>query len=75
MASVGIVLGLTFGIAAGRTLWRLFAIRLGVVPDPSQPVLGLAVAAMATLLIGLLSAVGPAIAASRVPPAAGIRSE
>lgn len=75
VASVGIVLGLTFGIAAGRTLWRLFAIRLGVVPDPSQPVLGLAVAAMATLLIGLLSAVGPAIAASRVPPAAGIRSE
>lgn len=54
-ASVAIVFGMTFGIA-GRTLWRLFATQLGVVPEPSQPVLALVVAAAATLVTGLAAA-------------------
>ncbi|MEO6628052.1 MAG: FtsX-like permease family protein, partial [Aquihabitans sp.] len=75
VASVAIVFGMTLGIAAGRTLWRLFATQLGVVPEPIQPARALVIAAVATLVTGVAAALGPAIAASRVPPAIGIRSE
>lgn len=75
VAGTAVVVGVPIGIAVGRTFWRSFAAHLGVVPDPLVPVGAMAIAAVATLLIGFLSALGPAIAAARVPPAVGVRAE
>jgi ABC-type antimicrobial peptide transport system permease subunit len=75
MAAVSVVIGLPVGVALGRTLWRLFADRLGVVPDPSLPFAALAIAAGVALLVGLLGALGPAIRAARRSPAVDLRAE
>lgn len=75
MTSVGVLVGLPAGVGLGRTLWRLFATRLGVVPDPIVPFALLGSMAVAAVLLGLAGALGPAVVASRIPPALGIRSE
>ena len=75
MAAVAMVFGLPVGVVVGRTLWRMFADRLGVVPDPSLPFGALAIAAAVTMLVGLLGALGPAIRAARLSPALGLRAE
>ena len=75
VAAVALVIGLPVGIALGRTLWRLFADRLGVVPEPSLPLGALAIASGVALLVGLLGALGPAIRAARLSPAVGLRAE
>jgi ABC-type lipoprotein release transport system permease subunit len=75
VAAVAVVIGLPIGVGLGRTLWRVFADHLGVVPDPSIPIGALAVAAGVALLVGLLGSLGPAIRAARVSPAVGLRAE
>ena len=75
MSTVGVVIGVPLGIVVGRSLWRAFATRLGVVPDPMIPAGVIAAAALAAVAIGLLGALGPAIAAARVAPAVGVRAE
>ena len=65
MAAVAVVIGLPVGVVLGWTLWRLFAERLGVVPDPSLPFRALAITTGVAMLVGLLGALGPAISAAR----------
>ena len=75
MAAVAVVIGLPVGVVLGWTLWRLFAERLGVVPDPSLPLRALAITTGVAMLVGVLGALGPAISAARVSPALGLRAE
>jgi hypothetical protein len=72
---VGAVVGVPLGIAAGRWSWALVARGLGVVDAPLVPAL-LIVATVAggALLANLLASV-PAVVASRLRPAAILRSE
>ncbi len=64
-ALAALVIGTPVGIVLGTQLWRLFTDKLGVVPDPEVvwgPVL---VAAGVIVVVGLLSAVPPAVAVGR----------
>jgi hypothetical protein len=71
----GSIVGLPIGVAVGRQGWGLVADGLGVVDDPviAWAVLG-AITAVA-LLVANLVATGPALIASRLRPAAVLRSE
>jgi ABC-type antimicrobial peptide transport system permease subunit len=75
LAVIPLVLGIPLGIAAGRTAWRLFAGHLGVIPAVSVPVVLLALAGPATLLLANLVAIGPAVTAMRTRPASVLRGE
>jgi hypothetical protein len=75
VVAVGLLVGLPVGLAMGRAVYRLFAIDLGVRPEPvvSLPfVLGFVVT---TVLIGLLAAAAPGRRAARVAPAEVLREE
>ena len=64
--AVDLLVGVPVGIAAGRSLWYLFARRLDVVAQPNVPVLALVGIALAALLLGNAVATFPARAARRV---------
>jgi putative ABC transport system permease protein len=67
VAAVGIIVGVPLGVAAGRSLWTLFAQEIGVVPAPIVPFGPLTIAATLALALALgLSAV-PATIAARTP--------
>jgi hypothetical protein len=63
------------GVAAGRSLWLLFAHQLSAVADPVVPVLSLVVVALSTLLAANLIATLPGLIAARTPTALLLRSE
>jgi hypothetical protein len=72
---VGAIVGVPLGIAAGRWSWALVASGLGVVDSPVVPALLIAaIIAGGALLANLLASV-PAAVASRLRPAAILRSE
>jgi hypothetical protein len=73
-ATIGVVLGIPAGIAAGRWSWTLFANQVGI---PSSVVVPLALLAMvpATLVLANLIAAIPGRAAARTQPAAVLRTE
>jgi FtsX-like permease family len=75
VAVVGIVVGLPLGIALGRAIWQAFARNLGVLPV--TVVSGWVILAVAggALVVANVLAVGPAVAAARLRPAALLRSE
>ena len=75
VAFVGIVVGVPVGIAIGRAIWQAFARNLGVLPVAM--VTGWAIVAVTggALVVANVLAVGPAVAASRLRPAALLRSE
>jgi hypothetical protein len=75
MAAVALVIGVPAGSLLGSVLWRAFANRLGVIPDPTLPVTRLLIAIGLTLVVSLAGAAGPAVMAARVSPAEGLRSE
>jgi ABC-type lipoprotein release transport system permease subunit len=75
LAVVTLAVGVPLGIAAGRTAWRLFAGHLGVVPEVTTPVVLLAVATTATVLLANLISIGPAVTAMRIRPASVLREE
>jgi hypothetical protein len=75
VTSVAALVGIPLGIVAGRAIWRVFAERLGVVPEPVLPWWGIAVIVAGAVLVANLAAVGPAWFAARTRPASVLRSE
>lgn len=72
---VGLLIGVPFGIALGRTLWSAFAAQLDVVSHTMIPT-GLLLAVIATALaIANIGAALPARMARRVRPAIVLRTE
>lgn len=75
VAVVAVAAGIPLGIAAGRAIWRAFAISLGVVPVPVvQAWLIAPLAADALLSANALAAV-PAMSAARSRPGQLLRTE
>jgi hypothetical protein len=75
VAVVALAAGIPLGIAAGRAIWRAFAISLGVVPVPVvQAWLIVALAAGALIAANALAAV-PAMNAARSRPGPLLRTE
>ena len=66
VALIGIVIGVPAGIAVGRSVWGVFARSLGVPAVTVATVWVIVVVAVATLVVSILLAVGPAFAASCV---------
>jgi len=75
VVALALLIGLPLGIAAGRTVWVLFADDLGVVAEPWLPVLAVALMVPLTVLIANLVAAVPAWVAARTRPAVVLRSE
>jgi hypothetical protein len=75
LAAVGLLVGLPLGVAAGRSLWAIFASRLGVATDAQVPLAALLVAVPATLAVVNALAVGPGWAAGRIKPADALRAQ
>jgi predicted lysophospholipase L1 biosynthesis ABC-type transport system permease subunit len=70
-----LVIGLPLGVMAGRLTWRAFAGQLGVVPDPSSPLVWLALTILGALALALLAAAIPARMAAATRASTGLRSE
>jgi hypothetical protein len=62
-------------IIAGRSVWRLFADGLGVVPEPQVPWLPVALLVPGAFLLANVVAALPGAAAARTRPAIVLRSE
>lgn len=75
LLALALVLALPVGIAAGRWLWTAFADRIGVVADPTVPVLLLAGSVLATIVLVQGAALVPAALARRTSLARTLRSE
>ncbi len=75
IAAMCLAVAVPLGVAAGRTLWTTFADSIGVVDDPVTPTWAIAVVAVATVAVAVVLAVPPGRRASRVRPAAVLRSE
>jgi len=63
---IALVIGVPVGIVAGRTTYRVFADRLGLVATPSMPIVVVAALAIAVLVLVNVSAALPARWATRV---------
>jgi hypothetical protein len=74
-AAIALIVGIPLGVAAGRWVWTLFADQLGVPPEPTVNVPVVLLAIPATLLIANLVAAVPGRIASRMQPAAALRTE
>jgi hypothetical protein len=70
-----VVVAVPLGVAAGRLSWRAFASRLGVVPQPSVPVLGVLGVVLGAVVIGVAVSLVPARAAARSPVGQVLRSD
>jgi hypothetical protein len=74
-AVVALALGVPLGLAAGRWAWQLTAAALGVDSGPVVPGAAVVAVVVGTLVAANLVAAGPGRAASRLRPAAALRSE
>jgi ABC-type antimicrobial peptide transport system permease subunit len=74
-AVVGIVFGIPIGIIGGRELWTLFARNINAVPDPTVPVVAVALVGIGTLIFTNLVAVLPGRSAARTSTALVLRAE
>jgi ABC-type antimicrobial peptide transport system permease subunit len=75
IAAVGLLAGLPLGIAAGRWLWLLFAHQLSAVPEPTVPVVSIALVALAALVLSNAIAALPGRRAASTPVATVLRAE
>lgn len=74
-AVVGIVVGVPLGIVLGRWLWVLFARLIYAVPEPTVPVLWVALIAVGAVVLANVVAAVPARSAARTPTALMLRAE
>ena len=75
VVAFALLIGLPIGIALGRKVWSTFATNLGIPADAHTPVTLLLLMIPAALLIANAIAALPGLVASRMPPAAALRSE
>jgi putative ABC transport system permease protein len=74
LASIALVLGLPLGVLAGTSAWHTVATRIGAVSPPVLPAVALTLIVPATIASALLLSAIPAWRATRVRPAAVLRS-
>ncbi len=72
---VAIAIGLPLGLAAAGVAWRVIAAQLGVPAEPTLNPVAVALIPPVVLLLGVIAASGPAIAAAHTPPARVLREE
>jgi hypothetical protein len=75
VTGVAVVVGVPLGLYAGRVAWRLTIQNLGVVDDPTWPIVPAALALPVALLAATLLALLPAWLAARGEPAADLHAE
>lgn len=74
-AATGIVLGVPLGIVLGRSLWKLFAYQVHVIPAPSIPAWPIVFIAVGALVLANVVAAIPGRTAAGVPTALLLRAE
>jgi hypothetical protein len=74
-AVIGIVIGVPLGIALGRWLWTLFARQIYAVPQPTVPVLSVALVALGALALANAVAAAPGRSAAHTTTAPLLRAE
>jgi hypothetical protein len=74
-AVVGCAAGMPLGIALGRWLWTSFARQIYAVPEPTVPLGSLILLPLCTLVLVILAAALPGLAAARTPAALALRAE
>jgi hypothetical protein len=75
VAVIGTVAGVPLGILLGRWLWTLFARGIHAVPDPTVPVISVALVALGALVLANLIALFPGRIAARTRVALLLQSE
>jgi hypothetical protein len=74
-AVVGVIVGVPIGIVAGRWLWTLFANSVYVVPEPTIPVLSVAITALGAIVLANIVAALPGRSAAKTSTAQVLRGE
>jgi ABC-type lipoprotein release transport system permease subunit len=74
-AAVGVVVGLPIGVALGRQLWTQFARNINAVPEPTVPVLAVALVAVGTIVLANIVAAIPGRIAARTPITDNLRAD
>ena len=75
VASIALLVGVPLGVAAGRVLYRNFAVDLGVLPTITTSLLAIAGVIVGTIIVGLLASALPAHRISRTRIASSLREE
>jgi hypothetical protein len=75
LALVSTAVGIPVGVIIGRWVWRTFALRLGVAPEPAVAVVALAGLGAAVVALAALLTVLPARWAARSRPGPVLRAE
>lgn len=75
VVALALLVGLPFGIAAGRWIWTVFAEQLGIVAQPHVPTIAVALIVPAAVLLANVIAAVPAWMAASTRPAAILRTE
>ena len=75
VASLAVALGVPLGVAAGRVLYRNFAVDIGVLPAIDTSLPAMAGVAVGTIIVGLLASALPAHRISRTHLASSLRRE
>jgi ABC-type lipoprotein release transport system permease subunit len=70
-----VIVGVPFGIVAGRLLWDAFANNLNAVPDPTVPAVSVVLVVVGALLFANLVAALPGRSAARTSTAELLRSD
>ena len=73
--ALGVVVGVPIGIVSGRLLWELFARAIDAVPQPTVPVVTIALVAVGALVLANLVAAIPGLQAARTRTALLLRAE
>ncbi len=74
LTGLALAIGIPIGMLIGRLAWSAFAYRLGIVPDPVLSPLTVLVIPV-SLIVALVVALGPGLAARRTRPATILKAE